>query len=153
MGTQLVAVRAGLVAALADLPEFADFETTYTPMKGSKARHRCFTDQGRFRQSPAGMRANKIFRKEDGVFDLVLYMEGVGAAADPATLSDAVHDAGVAAEDFIATQANWNQDALGTTGLNWLKVDDTGGGFAEGWTDKGLAVSLTYPIAYQARLT
>jgi hypothetical protein len=154
MGTQLVAVRAGLVAALSALPEFSDFETTYIPVKGSKARKRCFTDNGRFSHSPAGMRANKIHRNEEGAFDLVLYVEGYGEQADPVTLSNFLYDgAGTAAEDFIATQANWNSDALGTTGLNWLKVGDAERGFAEGPIDNGLAVSLTYPIAYRARLT
>ncbi len=152
MGTQLVAVRAGLIAALAALPEFADYETTYIPMKGSKARKRCFTDRARMNHSPASMRATKTFRNEEGTFDLVLYIEGLGGEADPATLSDSLHDVGTAAEDFIATHANWDGDALGTSGLNWLQVEGEGG-FAEGWTDKGLAVSLTYPIAYRARLT
>lgn len=152
MGTQLVAVRSGLIAALADLPAFAEFETTYIPMKGSKARQRCFTDAARLNHSSASMRAAKTFRNEEGAFDLVLYSEGYGTAADPASLSDALHDVGEAAEDFIATHANWNSDALGTTGLNWLAVEGEGG-FAEGWTDNGLAVSLTYPIAYRARLT
>jgi hypothetical protein len=152
MGTQLVAVRAGLIAALAELPAFADFETTYIPMKGSKARNRCFTDRARMSHSSASMRATKTFRNEEGTFDLVLYSEGVGAAADPAALSDALHDVGEAAEDFVATHANWNGDVLGTSGLNWLAVEGEGG-FAEGWTDKGLAVSLTYPIKFQARLT
>jgi hypothetical protein len=152
MGTQLVAVRAGLIAALGDLPEFSDFETTYIPMKGSKARNRCFTDRARLHHSPASKRAAKTFRDEAGTFDLVLYTEGYGEAADPATLSDSLHDVGTAAEDFIATHANWNSDALGTTGLNWLQIEGEGG-FAEGWTDNGLAVSLTYPITYRARLT
>ena len=152
MGTQLVAVRAGLIAALADLQEFALYETTYIPVKGSKARARCFTDNARLIHSSASMRAAKTFRNEEGSFDLVLYTEGVGAAADPVTLSDALSEVGVAAEDFIATHANWNSDALGTSGLNWLAIEGDGG-FAEGWTDKGLAVSLTYPITYRARLT
>lgn len=152
MGTQLVAVRAGLIAALADLPEFADFETTYIPMKGSKARKRCFTDRARLNHSPASMRATKTYRDEAGTFDLVLYAEGYGADADPVTLSDALHDVGVAAEDFVATHTNWNGDALGTSGLNWLQIEGEGG-LAEGWTDNGLAVSLTYPISFRARLT
>jgi hypothetical protein len=152
MGTQLVAVRAGLIAGLANLPELSAFETTYIPMKGSKARNRCFTDRGRIGLASASMRATKTFRKEDGTFDLVLFMEGVGAGADPVSLSTAIHDAGTAAEDFVATHANWNGDVLGTTGLAWLAMEGEGG-FAEGWTDKGLAVSLTYPITYRARLT
>jgi hypothetical protein len=152
MGTQLVAVRAGLIAALSALPEFSDFETTYIPMKGSKARKRCFTDRARLTHSPAGMRATKTHRDEAGTFDLVLYAEGYGEAADPVTLSTSLFEVGEAAEDFLATHANWNGDALGTSGLVWLQVEGEGG-FAEGWTDNGLAVSLTYPIAYRARLT
>lgn len=152
MGSQLVAVRAGLIAALAALPALADFETTYIPKKGSKARSRCFTDRARITHEPAGLRPVKTFRNEDATFDLVLYTEGAGAAADPVVLSESLAVAGTAVENFIAVKANWGNNALGTTGLNWLLVKGEGG-FAEGWTDNGLAVSVTYPIAYNARLT
>jgi hypothetical protein len=152
MGTQIVAVRAGLVAALADLPEFADYEVTYIPLKGSKARARCFTDNARISHSSASMRATKTFRNEEGSFELVLWVEGYGAAADPASLTTAVQEVGEAAEDFVATHANWDADALGTSGLNWLSIEGEGR-FSELWTDNGLSVALIYPISYRARLT
>lgn len=151
MGTQIVAVRKGLIEALADLPEFADFETTFIPMKGSKARSRCFTDQAQIVLAPAGLRAAKTFRNEEGSFELVLYREGYGAEADPVTLTLALAEVGEAAEDFIATKANWNNNVLGV-GINQFGTNGEGR-FSEQWTDNGLSVALVYPITYSARLT
>lgn len=152
MGSQIVAVRAGLIAALDALPAFDGYEVTYIPMKGSKARKRCFTGAARLTHSPASLRAAKTFRKEEGRFDLVLWVEGYGPAADPVTLTTSVQEVGEAAEDFVAIHANWENDALGTSGLQTLTIQGDGR-FSEEWTDNGLSVALVYPVAFTARLT
>ena len=155
MGSVLVAVRAGLIAALAELDEFEGWECSYIPKKGSKARNRCFTDRAEFSHDPASLRAAKTFRKEEGSFDLVLYAENVGANADPVAMSEALQAVGEAAENWVAIHANWSNNAL-CEGLNWLVVGGEGGGrgrLSEQWADNGLSIALIYPINYRARLT
>lgn len=157
MGTQLVAVRAALVDALGGLPEFSSpGPTGQTPelsfgwRTGWTRREQVWTQRARFEHEPASMRATKTYRNEVGFFDLMIRVEGVGLSQQ--VTSERVVELMTAAEDFIATHANWNDGSIGT-GLYELQVvgdgvlaeelDEQGGGRAQ----------INVPIRYKARLT
>lgn len=147
MGSLLVAVRTLLIDGLNDLPEFADVEAVFGYKVGSKRREKCWTQNALFTHQPASMRAAKTFRDEVGTFDLVILVEGIGQSVE--WTSERAMDIGHAAEDWIATHASW-ESAI--EGLNWLQVQGAGA-LAEAFNDKGSISELTYPLAYQARLT
>jgi hypothetical protein len=157
MGTQLVAVRAALIEALAELPEYlAPGPTGQTPelsfgwRTGWTRREQVWTQRARFEHEPASMRATKTYRNEVGYFDLMIRVEGVGLSQQ--VTSERVAELMAAAEDFIATHANWNTGSIGD-GLYELQVvgdgvlaeelDEQGGGRAQ----------INVPIRYKARLT
>lgn len=149
MGSVIVPVRKNLMAALAALPAFANVETVFAYRVGTKARQRAWTQNATFEHSSAGMRAVKTFRNELGAFNLVIRVEGVALAPeDTATRAAAI---GLAAEDWIATKAHWENDAL-VAGLNWLVIEG-GGALTEAFNDNGSLADLVYPVKYQARLT
>jgi hypothetical protein len=68
MGSQLVAVRAGLVTALDALSGFNGVQVSYAYKKGREPREAAWTVDGRVSHSPAGLRAGKKFRDEVGTF-------------------------------------------------------------------------------------
>jgi hypothetical protein len=147
MGSLLVAVRSLLTDALADLPEFADAETTFGYKVGSKRREKCWTQNARFKHETAGLRPVKTFRNESGTFELVILIEGVALSVEET--STRAMELGHAAEDWVATKANW-EGAI--TGLKWITVSGDGA-LAEAFNDKGSLAELTYPITFEARLT
>ena len=157
MGTQLVAVRAALIEALAVLPAYTTEgptgqkpELSFGWKQGWTRRERVWTQRARFTHEPASMRAGKTFRNEVGEFDLMIFVHGVGKSQE--VTSTRAAQLMVAAEDFIATHANWHNNALGV-GLTELLVvgdgellealDEKGGGLAE----------ARVPVRYKARLT
>jgi hypothetical protein len=157
MGTQLVAVRSALVAALAELPEYlAAGPTGQTPelsfgwKSGWTRRERVWTQRARFEHEPASLRATKTFRNEVGYFDLMIFVHGQGLSQE--VTSTRAAELMTAAEDFVATHANWHNNALGV-GITEVQVvgdgelkealDEQGGGLAE----------CRVPIRYKARLT
>ena len=157
MGTQIAAVRTALVEALAELPEYLAPgptgqvpEVRFARPANWTRREQVWTQRARFEHEPASMRAAKTFRNETGYFDLMIRVDGVGLSQQVTT--ERVAELMVAAEDFIATHANWNNDAIGT-GLYEMQVvgdgvlaeelDEQGGGRAQ----------VNVPIRYKARLT
>lgn len=152
MGTQIVAVRQGLVtsiAALSALTTPVDGQTpevTFGYKVGSKRRQKVWTQRARFTHQPASLRASTTFRDEEGQFDVIVLVEGVGLSVE-ATSARAV-EIGHAIEDLVATHASWPA----VTGLTALKVQGDGQ-LLEAFNDKGSLAELTLPIRYTARLT
>ena len=158
MGTQIAAVRTALVEALAELPEYlAPGPTGQVPevsfgwRMNWQAREKVWTQRARFTHEPASMRATKTFRTETGYFDLLLFVNGVGLSQQVAT--ERVVELAVAAEDWIATHANWQAPNLIAPGVyEFLVVGD--GQVAEGVSDGGAALAeLTLPVRYKSQLT
>jgi hypothetical protein len=155
MGTQLVAVRAALIDALGDLPEYGvegptgqKPELSFGWRTGWTRRERVWTQRARFEHQPASMRATKTFRNEVGFFDLMIFVHGVGLSQED-TSTRAV-ELMVAAEDWVATHANWQSLVPGITEMLVVgdgelaeALDENGGGLAE----------VRIPIRYKARLT
>jgi hypothetical protein len=106
MGSLMVAVRSLLISGVSALPEFSDVEATFGYKTGSRKRLRCWTQNAHFTIATAGLRPVKTFRDESGTFDLVILVEGIGKSVE-ATSARAV-EVGTAAEDWIATRANWD---------------------------------------------
>ena len=147
MGSLLVAVRSLVIDALADLPEFAEAEVTFGRKVGSKRREKVWTQDIRSTHTPAGHRAAKTFRDENATFDLYIDVEGIAQTVEQTTTR--AFEMGHAAEDWIATHANWQGQV---EGLNWLQIE---GDLAliEAFNDLGSVSQLAYPIAFRARLT
>ena len=155
MGTQLVAVRSAFVTALAALPAYtATGPTGQKPeiefgwKTGWKRRERVWTQRARFEHEPASMRATKTYRTETGYFDLMIFVHGVGLSQE--TTSTRVAALMVAAEDWVATHANWHSLVTGITEMQVVgegqldeALDDQGGALAQ----------ATVPIRYRCRLT
>jgi hypothetical protein len=158
MGTQLVAVRAALIDALGGLPEFSSpGPTGQTPqlsfgLRSSwESRERVWTQRARFEHEPASMRSTKTYREEVGEFDLMIYVHCVGTSQQ--VTSERVVELMVAAEDWVATHANWQAPDPLVPGLNVLLV--TGNGVLAEELDEqgGGRAQINVPIRYKARLT
>lgn len=114
---------------------------------GAKDREKVFTARARFSHTPASMKAGRTYRNEQGYFDLVITVEGVGESQD--TTSARAITLGTAFEEYVAD----NRTLGGTVaGLNWLVVEGDGQ-LAEMFNDRGTLAELTYPLKYDARLT
>jgi hypothetical protein len=148
-GSVLVPLRKALVEALADLAEFADVQCVFAFKVGVPARERVWTQEAEFEMSSGPMRATKTFHREDGNFAVMFRVEGVGLAPEEA--SEQVHDLMAAAHNFVATHANWQDDALGGIHLNELVVN--GRGYViEAFNDEGSVAEGRLPIRYSARI-
>lgn len=155
MGSQIVAVRSGMVAALQTLPAYtATGPTGQKPevLFGWKAnwkrREKVWTQNARFTHEPASMRAGKTFANETGEFDLLIFVHGVGLTQ--AVTSDRAADLASDAWDWAQTHANWQALNLGLNEL--LIVGD--GAIPEGVDSQGNPMAeMTLPVRYRARLT
>lgn len=156
MGTQLVAVRSALVAALAELPEYlAAGPTGQTPevsfgwRMNWTAREKVWTQRARFTHEPAGMRGGTTFRNETGEFDLMIAVNGVGVSIEDA-FTRAV-ELFVAADDWVSYKPNWNNPVL-VPGIYELQIVGDGEiPDAIGGDGAGLA-EARIPILYRARI-
>lgn len=154
MGSLLVDVRAGLVDAWAELPEFTTpaGPSNQTPLvtfgykHGAKDRERIWTHRGRFTHEPASLRPAVTFRNEVGAFDVVILVEGIGLSQRET--SARAMNLGHVIENHIAAHANWPKVA----GLNSLTVEGEGQ-LLEAFNDNGSLAELTLPVRYAARLT
>lgn len=147
MGTQIVAVRSLLVDGVSALPTLDGVEVNLGYRVNSKKRERVWTQNAKFDHQPASMRAVKTFRDENGSFEVVVLIEGIGKDAEW-TAGRAV-EIGLEIEEWVAVHANW-QGAI--DGLSAVKVQGAGS-LTEAFNDKGTLAELVYTITYQARLT
>lgn len=156
MGSQIVAVRSAMVAALQTLPAYTSAgptgqkpEVLFGWKQNWKRREKVWTQRARFAHEPASLRAGKTFTNEVGSFDLLIFVHGIGL--DQETTSARAAELGDAAWDWAQTHTSWEDLAIpGLTEL--LVVGD--GQVLEGVdsTDQPLA-EMTLPIRYKARLT
>jgi hypothetical protein len=145
--TAIVAVRKALVAAVTDLPAFADVEVMYA-WQGTTGREFAYTREAKFDHGPAALKAGRNFREEDGSFEFVIWIESVGGTPEEA--NDRALELGLPFEEYVAD--NKTGAALAVTGLKWIEVRGSGS-LREAPADQGSVAELVYPIAYQARLT
>lgn len=150
MGSQLVAVRTGLMAALAEATGFENVECSYAYKKGRKdPRESAWTNNGRVTHTPASLRPSKTFRNEVGTFDVVILVRGIGDAQE--TTSARALALGVIVEDFIATHVNWANEAIDAE-IDTLTVEGDAV-LAEAFNDHGTLAEWSIPVRYLARLT
>lgn len=145
-GTKLVAVRAAVTTAIAALPEFTDARVDMTWSAKTQKREQVFTTNARFTHEPASMKAGRTFRDEDGSFDLMVLVTGVGK--DMTWTATRAVTLGIVIEEWIAD----HRSTLGVAGVNWLTVNGEGA-LAEMYDDRSTKALLGYPITYNARLT
>jgi hypothetical protein len=148
-GSVLVPLRAALVEALADLPEFADVLCVFAFKVGAKDRKKVWTQDSEVEMSPASMRAAKTFHNEAGSFALIFRVEGIALA--PEETSTQAHELMAAAHNFVATHANWQDDALGGIHLTSLTIDGRGY-VVEAFNETGSVSEGRLPIRYSARI-
>lgn len=158
MGSQIVAVRSAMVAALATLPAYTTTgptgqkpEVLFGWKDNWKRREKVWTQRARFTHEPASIRAGKTFAKETGEFDLMIFVHGVGLTQ--AVTSGRVADLASDAWDWVQTHANWQDDALvsGAKIHEFLIVGD--GEIPEGVDSSGNPMAqMTLPVRYRARL-
>ncbi len=153
MGSALVAVRTGLITALATLTgtgeDLENVSVSYAYPRGPEKRETIYTSGGKFNHSSASLRATKTFRNEVGTFDVRVLVRGISLAQE--TTSARAIELGVVVEDFVATHVNWTNSALGVA-IQTLTVDGDGE-LVEAFNDKGTLAELSIPIRYSARLT
>lgn len=153
MASALVAVRTGLITALATLTgageDLEDVQVSYAYLRGPEKRECIYTSGGKFNHSNASLRATKTFRNEVGTFGLVVLVRGIKAAQE--TTSARALAIGAVVEDFVATHANWSNSALGVL-IQTMTVEGDGE-LVEAFNDNGTLAELTIPIRYSARLT
>jgi hypothetical protein len=145
-GTKIVEVRAALTDALAALPTFADSRVAMTWKADAQVREQVFTTRAQFTHEPASMKSGRTFRKEDGEFDLVILVTGVGE--DATWSATRAVELGTVAEEWIAD----HRSTLGVAGVNWLIVKGEGA-LTEMYADRSTLAELTYHVTYEARLT
>ena len=156
MGTQLVAVRAALIEALAVLPAYTTEgptgqkpELSFGWKQGWTRRERVWTQRARFEHEPASMRAGKTFTQETGFFDLMIFVHGVGKSQEVTSTRAAA--LWVAANDWISYKPNWNSPELVPGIYEFQVVGD--GELAEALDEKGGGLAeVRIPIRYKARL-
>lgn len=154
MGSQIVAVRAGMVAALAALPAYTSTGPTGQKPDVSfgwkhnwKKREKVWTQNARFTHEPASQRAGKTFTNETGEFELVIFVHGVNITQE--VTSTRVADLASAAWDWAQSHANRDALDLGLSEL--LIVGD--GAIPEGVDSTGAPLAeMTLPVRYRARL-
>lgn len=147
-GTRLGAVRAQLMAGLAELPALDGVLVTTGWRVGATERERIYTRNGTFTHTPASMRgALPTARKEAGTFELLIRVEGVGRDLDWTV--DRACALGEACEDYIATVRTTL--AIYVPGLEWV-VSEGVGRMADLVAETGALSLLSYTVAYQARL-
>jgi hypothetical protein len=142
-GTKIVAVRKALVAGLDALVAFDNVLVTYAWKVGAKEREKCFTTRASFTHQPASLRSGRTFRDEEGTFQVVIVVEGVGDSPD--TVADRIAALGLAFEEYVA-------DNRTLAGTNSLTVQGAGE-LTEMFNDRGSLAELTYTVRYMARLT
>lgn len=155
MGSQIVAVRAGLLTGLTALAAYTTTgptgqkpEVEFGWKVNWKRREKVWTQRARFTHAPASMRAAKTFTNEIGEFDLMIFVHGVGLTQQ-VTSTRAV-SLGSAAWDWVQTHANWQALNLG---LSEMLVDG-GGELSEAVDGEGNALAeFRLPCKYKARLT
>lgn len=143
----IVAVRSALIEGL-KLTDLADepTEISYQYLAKSSKRERIFTTRARFTHQPASLRAGRNFRDEEGRFDVVVLVEGVGKSAEWA--ADRAMDLALVVEEFIADRKN---NELDVTGLQTLVVEGEGT-VTEMFNDAGHLAEVTIPVRFTARL-
>lgn len=149
MGSQLVAVRSGLMDALAQETGFSGVECGYSYPKGRKdPRESAWTVDGKVSLSPAGMRAGKKTYNEIGTFTVRILVRGINDAQE--TTSARALELGLVVFDFVASNAS------GGTAVNAdiqaLTIEGEGD-LAEAFGAQGTLAELDIPIRYVARLT
>ncbi len=147
-GPVLVPLRSGLIAALADLPEFDGVQATFAPKAGAKNRKQVWTQEGEFDLEPASMRAGTTFSNEVGEFVLIFLVETPAKAPEEAATQASVLM--TAAYDFIQTHVNWN---TGDLGVDLTSLNTQGRGrVIEAFNDKGAIAEGRLPVHYVARI-
>ena len=141
----IVAVRRAVVAAVSDLPAFADVEVRFAYHATTSAEF-AFTTDATFEHDPASMKSGRTFRKEDGAFEFVIAVELPGKTPEEA--AERVLELGLAYEEWVAD--NRNLDAVAA--VDWLLIQG-GGSLREGPLDQGAGAHIRYPTKYRARLT
>lgn len=151
-GTLIVAVRVAVVEGLAALPAYTTKVNGHRPHVslgwpvGKKDREKVFTQSATFTHEPASMKSGRTFRNEQGRFEVVVWVEGVGENQE--TTSERAVTLGTAFEEYVADHKN----SLGVAGLNWVVVDGDGR-LDEAFNDRGSLAQLIYTVRYDARLT
>lgn len=143
-GTQAVAAREALLDGIAALPAFEAVDVALAFDTASDARERVYTRRPKFTQEPASLRSGRTHRNEQGSFQAVVRVEGVGV--DQSTTSARAVALGVLLEEWVAD----NRSTI--AGLDWL-VAKGDGELVELANDLGTLAILTYTLAYSARLT
>lgn len=142
-GTQIVAVRQALITGVDALSAFDGVECALSWNASSEAAERLYTRRATFDQKPASLRAGRTFRDEQGRFEVVIRVEGIGK--DQATTSARAVALGTALEEWVA-------DNRIVSGVQDLRAEGRGE-LAELFNDLGTLALLSYTIAYRARLT
>lgn len=149
MGSQLVAVRTGLMAALAEATGFENVECSYAYKKGRKdPRESAWTADAQFILSPAGMRAGKKSYDEIGTFVVRILVRGIGLAQEET--DDRAAALGLVVFDFVANNASGG--AAINADIQTLTVNGTGD-LTPAYNDHGTLAQLDLPIRFTARLT
>lgn len=152
-GSRIVAVRSGLIEALAPVINavvgMEDVAVGFQyPTGNDELRDIVWTQSGRLAFSPASMKSGPNFLNESSGFDLMFRSSAPNVA--PEEIAQRVVDIAEVAVDWI--NANKNGSALAVTGLNWVLVN--GDGIAEEFpTDSGYGAGIRIPITFSARLT
>lgn len=141
--TAIVAVRRALVAAVSALPAFENVQVLYA-WRDNPEREIAFTNSATFHHEPASMRSGRNFRNEDGKFEFTIWVVMPGGSPEDAAIR--ALELGLAFEEYVADHKN------GIAGEQWLLIQGDGA-LTEMHNDSGSAAELTYPIAYNARLT
>jgi hypothetical protein len=143
----IVAVRSTLVAAVSDLPAFADIPVRYCyDRECVDKREFVVTRDATFEHATTALRSGRNFRNEVGTFELVVWVEKVGGT--PQEAAERALDLGQVVEEYVAD----NKNGIGGAGDFTLQVDGTGS-LSEMASDSSSFAELVYSIKYQARLT
>lgn len=140
-------LRKAVTDALAALPNLADAKVTYTWTSNAEERFQIYTAYGLSTDTPpAGLRAGRNVRQDEGTFRLVIDVELPGADG---------YEADTKLDEFAVEVEEWLGDhkggeGLGVTGLNWLRVDgiENRGGPGSGT----FVAQRIYTVRYNARI-
>lgn len=154
MGSQIVAVRSAMVAALRLLPAYTTTGPTgqkpdvqFGWKANWKRREKVWTQRARFTHEPASMRSGKTFTNETGEFDLMIFVHGVGITQEET--SERAAALASDAWDWAQTHANWQALDLGL--YEFLIVGD--GQIPEAVDSTGAPMAeIQLPVRYRARL-